>query len=113
MDTPRQVQTKPRRYVIGGALAIVLVLVSLGLGRLKPAAPKVERQSVLIDSVKRGAMVFQVRGTGTLVPVDVRMITAQIPSKVERIALFPGTRVQEDSLIAELSSPELRQAAED
>ena len=72
-----------------------------------------ERQSVLIDTVKRGAMVFQVRGTGTLVPVDVRMITAQVPCKVERILLYPGTPVTEESVIAELSSPELQQAAVD
>jgi len=58
-------------------------------------------------------MVFQVRGTGTLVPVDVRMITAQVPCKVERILLYPGTRVTEESVIAELSSPELQQAAVD
>ena len=58
-------------------------------------------------------MVFQVRGTGTLVPVDVRMITAQVACNVERILLFPGTPVTEDSVIAELSSPELQQAAVD
>lgn len=58
-------------------------------------------------------MVFQVRGTGILVPVDVRMITAQVPCKVERILLFPGTEVREDSVIAELSSPELVQSTQD
>jgi HlyD family secretion protein len=113
MDIPR---TPPNRYrnrlwIGGGCLA--LLGLTLWLGRMKPAAPTAERQSLLIDTVKRGSMVFQVRGTGTLVPVDVRMITAQVACKVERINLFPGTEVTEGSLIAELSSPELQQAAED
>ncbi len=113
MDVPRQVPKQRWKLVaaLGGGLALILLLI--GLGRLKPAAPSVDRQSLLIDGVKRGAMVFLVRGTGILVPVDVRMITAQVPCRVERILLFPGTSVTEDSVIAELSSPELQQAAED
>ncbi|MBI4912817.1 MAG: HlyD family efflux transporter periplasmic adaptor subunit [Acidobacteria bacterium] len=90
-----------------------LLALSIGLAGIKPAAPVADRSSLLIDSVKRGAMVFQVRGTGTLVPVDVRMITAQVPCKVERILMVPGTAVTEGSIIAELSAPELQQAAED
>jgi HlyD family secretion protein len=97
---------------MGGAVLGVLALM-FGLSRLKPAAPEVDRQSLLLDRVQEGAMVFQVRGTGILVPVDVRMITAQIPCKVERIVLFPGTEVREDSVIAELSSPELQQSTQD
>ena len=113
MDVPRQAPKKRWKIVaaIGGGFALILVFI--GLGRLKPAAPTAERQSLLIDEVRRGAMVFQVRGTGTLVPVDVRMITAQVPCKVERILIFPGTAVTETSIIAELSSPELQQSAED
>ncbi len=113
MDVPRQTPPSRRKYYLGAACGLALLLLVIGLGRLKPAAPSVERGSLLIDGVKRGAMVFQVRGTGTLVPVDVRMITAQVPCMVERIVLFPGTEVQPGSVIAELSSPELRQAAED
>ena len=113
MDVPRQTKPTRRKYYLGAASGLLLLLLFIGLARLKPAAPSVERGSLLIDEVKRGAMVFQVRGTGTLVPVDVRMITAQVPCMVERIALFPGTEVRPDSVIAELSSPELRQAAED
>lgn len=113
MDIPREVKPNRRKYYLGAGLALVTGLLFWGLSRLQPAAPAVERQSVLIDTVKRGAMVFQVRGTGTLVPVDVRMITAQVACKVERVLLFPGTPVTEESVIAELSSPELQQATVD
>jgi len=113
VDIPREVKPNRRKYYLGAGLALVTGLLFWGLSRLQPAAPAVERQSVLIDTVKRGAMVFQVRGTGTLVPVDVRMITAQVACKVERVLLFPGTPVTEESVIAELSSPELQQATVD
>lgn len=113
MDIPRKVKPSRRKYYLGAGVTVAAGLLSWGLSGLAPAAPAVERQSVLIDTVKRGAMVFQVRGTGTLVPVDVRMITAQVPCKVERILLYPGTGVTEESVIAELSSPELQQAAVD
>lgn len=113
MDVIREPKPRRNRILLVVITGLGLLGATLALSRLKPAAPEVERQSLLIDGVKRGAMVFQVRGTGILVPVDVRMITAEVPCKVERILLFPGTPVQEDSVIAELSSPELRQATED
>ena len=113
MDIAIAPRPKRARWIIGGAVGLCVLGSTLALARLKPAAPQAERSSLLIDIVKRGAMVFQVRGTGILVPVDVRMITAQVPCKVERILLFPGTSVTENSIIAELSSPELQQSAED
>ncbi|MDP2874759.1 MAG: HlyD family efflux transporter periplasmic adaptor subunit, partial [Holophaga sp.] len=113
MDIAIAPRPKRARWIIGAVVGLSVLALTLVLARLKPAAPQAERSSLLIDSVKRGAMVFQVRGTGILVPVDVRMITAQVPCKVERILLYPGTSVSEDSIIAELSSPELQQAAED
>lgn len=113
MDVPRTPPSKTRLYALYGAGAALLLLATIGLSRLKPAAPEVERQSILLDTVKRGPMVFQVRGTGILVPVDVRILSAQVACKVERIRLFPGTEVKDDSVIAELSSPELTQAAQE
>jgi HlyD family secretion protein len=113
VDIPREPKSRHRKYFVGAILALAIGLAFWGLSRLKPAAPSVERESVLIDTVRRGAMVFQVRGTGTLVPVDVRMITAQVACKVERVLLFPGTPVTEESVLAELSSPELQQATVD
>ena len=113
MDIPLPQPKRYRTYLWAGGGIIGVLALMFGLARLKPAAPEVDRQSLLLDRVQEGAMVFQVRGTGTLVPVDVRMITAQVPCKVERILLFPGTEVKEDSVIAELSSPELQQSALD
>ncbi len=113
MDIQRTVKPNRRRLLFFGLGGVLLILASVGLARLKPAAPEVERQNLLLDIVKRGPMVFQVRGTGTLLPVDVRILTAQVSCKVERILLYPGTAVKEDSVIAELSSPELTQSAQD
>ena len=113
MDIALPPRPRRARWILFGAAGLGVLALTLALSRLKPAAPQAERSSLLIDTVKRGAMVFQVRGTGTLVPVDVRMITAQVPCNVERILLFPGTAVTEGSIIAELSSPELKQATED
>jgi len=113
MDIPLSQPKRHRKALWGGLAVLGLVALLFGLGRLKPAAPEVDRQSLLVDRVQEGSMVFQVRGTGILVPIDVRMITAQVSCKVERVLLFPGTEVREDSVIAELSSPELQQAAQD
>jgi len=113
MDVPRPKTTNRRTLYLSIGGGLVVLLATLGLARMKPAAPSVERQSVLMDAVKRGPMVFEVRGTGTLVPVDIRMITAQTPCRVERIRVYPGTAVKADTVIAELSSPELQQAAQD
>ena len=79
-----------------------MLLITLGLSRLKPAAPCVERSTVWIDTVKRGPMLRQVRGLGTLVPEDVRWIPAQTEGRVERHVILPGTPVKPDSVILEL-----------
>jgi len=116
MDIPRPEFARRRRTrqiaVIAGALVIV-ALVTLGLSRLKPAAPSVERATVWIDSVKRGEMLRQVRGVGTLVPEEIRWIPAATDGRVERVVLRPGTLVTADSVILELSNPELALAVQD
>jgi len=91
----------------------VLALATMGLSRLKPAAPGVERSTVWMDTVKRGTMLRQVRGLGTLVPVDIRWIPAVTEGRVDRIVLLPGTQVQPDSVLLELSNPQLQQEALD
>ena len=115
MDRPRIVSPHRKRIrqaaYAGGALA--LLLVTLGLSRLKPAAPSVDRSGVLIDAVKRGPMLREVRGLGTLVPEDVRWIPAAAEGRVERILILPGTFVKADSVILELSNPELELQALD
>jgi HlyD family secretion protein len=92
---------------------VVIALVTLGVSRLKPAAPTVERGTLLIDTVKRGQMLRQVRGNGTLVPEDIRVIAASTQGRVERILVQPGTEVSAGTLLIELSNPELQQSSVD
>ena len=106
-------QKRIRRAVYGAVGLAVVVLITLGLSRLKPAAPGVERATVWIDTVKRGPMVREVRGIGTLVPEDIRWIPATTDGRVERIVLRPGTAVTADSVILELSNPQLEQELQD
>jgi len=102
---------KMRRIAYGVGAAVAVLLITLGLSRLKPAAPQVERSTVLVDTVKRGPLLRQVRGLGTLVPEDIRWIPAVTEGRVERIVLYPGTEVTLDSVILELSNPEVEQLA--
>jgi HlyD family secretion protein len=104
---------KKRRLVWAGVGATAIVLLTLGVSRLKPAAPTVERATVVIDMVKRGEMVREVRGLGTLVPEDIRWIPALTEARVERRVLLPGTIVKPDSVILELSNPEVLTLAQD
>jgi len=97
----------------GGILLLAVVLVSVGLSRLKPAAPTVERAVIWPDTVKRGPMIRQVRGLGTLTPEDIRWIPATTQGRVERIILRPGTPVKADSVILELTNPTLEQQLQD
>lgn len=116
MDIAKPVNRRRRRVqrialALGGTLA--LGLISLGLSRLQPAAPMVDRAAVWIDTVKRGPMLRQVRGLGTLVPEDIRWIPATTTGRVERIRLRPGTVVQPETVILELTNPTLLQELEE
>ncbi len=116
MDIQRPSQARQRRirrtlYVVTGVVAAALI--TLGLSRLEPAAPTVERGSAWMDTVKRGPMLRQVRGAGTLVPETIRWIPAVTQGRVERIPALPGTPVEPGTVILELSNPELELAALD
>jgi len=89
--------------------------VSVGVSRLKPAAPTVERGTVWTDTVKRGSMLRQVRGLGTLVPSQesVRQIPAETEATVVRIHLLPGSQVKADTILLDMSNPQTEQAAVD
>ena len=107
---PSNLKKKRIRQAIYAALGLMaVVVVSVGLSRLKPAAPTVERAVVWPDNVKRGPMIRQVRGLGTLTPEDIRWIPATTQGRVERIILRPGTPVKHDAVILELSNPQLEQ----
>ena len=111
---PHIAKQKRRRRILfasGGALALIVITVALS--HLKPAVPSVDRSTVWIDTVKRGPMVREVRGLGTLVPEEIRWIPANTEGRVEKIVVRPGTQVKADTVILELWSPELEQAAHD
>src|SRR5271155_1600223 len=106
-------QKKIRRVVYGAVVIVAVAGVSVGLAHLQPAAPTVDKSTVWVDTVKRGPMVRQVRGLGTLVPEDIRWIPALTDGRVDEIVLRPGAIVKPDSVILKLSNPELEQGMED
>ena len=89
-------------------MVVALPALTIGVSRLKPAAPAVERSTVWLDTVRRGEMLRDVRGLGTLVPVDVRWIPAQSSARVDKIVLQSGAMVKRGSIILELSDPQLQ-----
>ena len=116
MDIQRtsNARAKKIKRIVYGTVALVLVGgVTYGLSKLRPAAPSVDRATIWPDEVKRGPMVREVRGLGTLVPEDIRWIPAQTDSRVERWVLRPGAIVKPDSIIMELSDPTLQREALD
>ena len=96
-------------YIAVGVLIVIAVTITLA--RMEPAAPTVDRATVLVDTVKRGSIVRQVRGLGTLVPEDTRWLPSTTDGRVERILLRPGAQVAPNSVILELSNPQVEQEA--
>ena len=109
MDIPRAPTNRGRKRLIYGAITLaVLVATTLGLRGLKPAAPRVDRASVWIDSVKKGPLVIEVRGPGTLVPERIRYISAVTAGRVERRLAEPGQEVHPETVLLELSNPDVQ-----
>lgn len=116
MDIPRESakrQKRIRRIIYSVLGLLVLGSVTFGLSRLKPAAPSVDKATVWIDTVKRGPMLLEVRGLGTLVPEEILVIPATIDGRVARRLILPGTPVSAATVIMELTNPEQEQAALD
>lgn len=117
MDVPRSTNARRNRrirYVVYALAALlVIVLTTVGLSRLKPAAQSVERSTLWTDKVKRGEMLRQVRGIGTLVPEEIRQIASPVQGRVERINALPGVVVSAGTVLMELSNPTIQQAAVD
>lgn len=115
MDIVRDESVKKKKRQKQTILIVVAVLaiagVTLGVSRLKPALQSVDYGTIWPDTVKRGSMLRQVRGIGSLVPIpdDVRLIPAETDVHVERILVLPGTPVKPDTVIMELSNPQLEQ----
>jgi len=113
---PELKQQKRRRQMVGASIAVVvLVAITIGVSRLKPAAPSVERSTVWTDTVKRGPMLRQVRGLGSLIPSQefTRQIPAETEATVIRIRVLPGTKVKSDTVLLEMSNPLVEQTALD
>ncbi|HYC92581.1 MAG TPA: HlyD family efflux transporter periplasmic adaptor subunit [Thermoanaerobaculia bacterium] len=114
MDIVRNPEKKNTRRIlwIGGAI-LAVVLTTVAFGRLKPAAPPVDEKTLVIETVERGPLTRAVRGSGVLTPENVRWIAAATEGRVERVVVQPGTRVTADSVILELSDPQLQQSTRD
>jgi multidrug resistance efflux pump len=113
---PEFKRQKQRRQIIWGAVGVLLVVaVTIGVSRLKPAAPEVDHNTVWTDSVKRGPMVRQVRGLGSLIPSQefTRQIPAETEATVVRILKLPGSQVKPDTILLEMSNPQVEQEAVD
>ena len=113
---PEFKRQKRKRQIIWGAVGLVcLGAVSVGVSRLKPAAPEVDRSTVWTDTVKRGSMLRQVRGLGSLIPSQefTRQIPAETEATVVRILKLPGSQVTADTVLLEMSNPQLEQEAVD
>lgn len=100
-----------RQWVIAGCAVLVVGAAAYFVTRLKPAAPEVERATVWTDTVKRGPLLRQVRGPGTLVPREdkIRLIPAETEATVVRIRVLPGAKVQPDTVLMDLVDPTLQQ----
>ena len=113
---PEFKQQKRRRQIAWVVAGIVLLIgLTIGVSRLKPAAPEVERSTVWTDTVKRGSMLRQVRGLGSLIPSQefTRQIPAETEATVVRIRMLPGSQVNADTILLEMSNPQVEQAAVD
>jgi HlyD family secretion protein len=99
-----------RRIIYVSIVLAAIPLITLGLNRLKPAAPTVEGSTVWRDTVKRGTMDRQVRGLGTLVPEETLLIPASTDGRVDKRLVLAGTRVKPDTILMVLSNPELQTA---
>jgi HlyD family secretion protein len=106
-DLARKKKLRHSLYAV--AVLTGVAVITVGVSRLEPAAPRVDRDTIYLDTVQRGPMVRQVRGTGTLVPEQIRWIPATTDGAVERIVIRPGALVTPDTVIVELSNPELEQ----
>jgi HlyD family secretion protein len=106
-------QRQRKQWLYGGIAIAVLAAAGIALASLNPAAPLVPRNTVWTDTVRSGEFVREVRGPGTLVPKEIRWIAADSAGRVERILVKPGARVEADTVLVELSNPELMQQADE
>jgi multidrug efflux pump subunit AcrA (membrane-fusion protein) len=108
VDIARDPKPRTRKRIIQWSLGLVaLIGVTVALGNLEPAAPSVDVATVWMDTVQHGTMIRQVRGPGTLVPEQMRWITALTAGRVEQILVLPGTTIAENTVIIRMSNPDV------
>lgn len=108
MDIQRIKRPSNKRYIQGGIAVAAIVLMTVVLANLKPAAPSVDAGTLWMDTVERGEMVREVRGPGTLVPEQIRWISALTPARVERVLAQPGDSVKPETVLLEMSNPDVQ-----
>ncbi|HET9785756.1 MAG TPA: HlyD family efflux transporter periplasmic adaptor subunit, partial [Pyrinomonadaceae bacterium] len=117
MDIKRPAKSKVKKRIRSVALIVIGLVavggITVGLTKLKPAAPTIDRSTAVIDTVKRGQMLVTVRGNGTLVPQLTRWVPAPAEGRLERILVEPGVEVSSDTVIFELTNPQMEQQAID
>ena len=107
MDIPRENKSNNRRWIYLGAGIAAVVIITVALTRLGPAAPSVDKDTIWSDVVKRGEMVRRVRGPGTLVSEEIRWISALTAGRVEKKLLDPGAEVDSPTVILVMSNPDV------
>jgi len=108
VDIKRAPPSKRKQYIAWGTGIVAIVLVSLGISKLKPAAPSVERATLWVDSVRRGELLREVRAAGTLVPEHMRIIAAVTAGRIEQLPVRPGVTVTPTTLLVEMSNTDVQ-----
>jgi multidrug resistance efflux pump len=112
MDIPRQKPKVNRKPMIAAA-AVLVVITTVGLARLRPAAPSIDKATLWIDAVKQGEMLRQVRGNGTLVPEDLRVVSALTAGRIDRVLVRAGAPCEPGTVLLEMSNPDVQLQALD
>jgi len=108
VDIAREPPPNRKKYIPWGIAIFAIVLTTVGLSRLKPAAPTVDRATIWMDTVEQGLMLIRVRGPGNLVPEQIRWIPAEVQGRVERKYVQPGATVTDTTMLVELSNPDVQ-----
>lgn len=107
MDIPREKKRSPKKYILGGLAVAAVAGTTVGLSRLKPAAPGVDRAAIWFGQVERGELVRQVRGPGTLVPEGMRFVSALNSGRIDEKLHLPGDSVSAETVILHMSNPDI------
>jgi multidrug efflux pump subunit AcrA (membrane-fusion protein) len=108
VDIKRAPPSKKKQYIAWGSGILAIVVVSLGISKLKPAAPSVERATLWVDSVRKGELLREVRAAGTLVPEHMRIIAAVTAGRIEQLPVRPGVTVSPGTVLVEMSNTDVQ-----